>query len=484
MMTKPGFSIHTTDILVVDDTIASLRVLTEILSKAGYKTRPVEDPEFALAAALAQPPNLILMDIRMPKISGFQLCRRLKGDTRTRDVPIIFVSALEDTEDRVHGFEAGGVDFISKPYQESEVLERVRTHLQLRYTQLHLEEMVKERTNQLENLLEERSRALDSAQEQIRLMFENSPLGIALSSISGQFLTVNTAMLNMLGVSEAELMQKKVIDFYSNPADRELIMAELREAGSVKNFGVNLVRYDGSPFFGNMNMSQMNLDDREVLLVIVDDVTNQLAAEQTVATQEERERLARELHDAVTQTLFSASVMAQAAPRMFDKNPELARQNLDQLEQLIKGALAEMRTLLLELRPDHFAEKSLPEIFELLAESTRARTQAQVSVAVDINCVLPQEVAVTLYRIAQESLNNVGKHALASQVNIDLTCKPEITTMHISDNGCGFDITKIPAGHMGVGIMRDRAETIGAEFEIQSEIGQGTEVSVSWSKLS
>ena len=103
------------DILVVDDTIASLRLLTEILSREGYQVRPADGPQVALESALAHPPSLILLDVRMPEMDGFEVCRRLKQNERTRDVPIIFVSALQDVEDRVQGFEVGGVDFISKP---------------------------------------------------------------------------------------------------------------------------------------------------------------------------------------------------------------------------------------------------------------------------------------------------------------------------------------------------------------------------------
>jgi PleD family two-component response regulator len=149
MAAKQDLLTKAADILVVDDEIASLRLLSEILTKEGYKTRPVEDPQMALEAALAQPPSLLLLDVKMPDMSGYEVCRLLKQDERTRDIPIIFVSALQELGDRIHGFEVGGVDFISKPIQELEVLARVKTHLQLRDTQLHLEQLVAERTAEL-----------------------------------------------------------------------------------------------------------------------------------------------------------------------------------------------------------------------------------------------------------------------------------------------------------------------------------------------
>jgi len=151
--------IHSGDIIIVDDEITNLQLLTQILSAEGYRVRPTERPKLAIDAALEQPSSLILLDVRMPEMDGLEVCERLKQDKRTRDIPIIFVSALQDVEDKIRGFEAGGVDFISKPYQESEVLARVRTHLSLHNIQLHLEELVAERTAELEAEIAERKLA-------------------------------------------------------------------------------------------------------------------------------------------------------------------------------------------------------------------------------------------------------------------------------------------------------------------------------------
>jgi PAS domain S-box-containing protein len=131
----------------------------------GYQTvRSIKRPQSAIESALAQPPNLILLDVRMPEMDGFEVCRRLKQADRTRDIPVIFVSALKDLQDRVRGFEAGGVDFISKPFQEPEVLARVRTHLTLRNMQLHLEDLVTKRTAKLAEI----NKSFEEAQQMSR----------------------------------------------------------------------------------------------------------------------------------------------------------------------------------------------------------------------------------------------------------------------------------------------------------------------------
>jgi DNA-binding response OmpR family regulator len=142
------------DILIVDDEIPNLKLLTGLLEREGYAVRPAELPQMAVDSALAKPPLLILMDVKMPKMSGFEVCRLLKQDERTRDIPIIFISSLHDAEDRVLGFDAGGVDFISKPFQEQEVLARVKTHTHLRSLQLDLERLVDERTSELAEIRE------------------------------------------------------------------------------------------------------------------------------------------------------------------------------------------------------------------------------------------------------------------------------------------------------------------------------------------
>ncbi len=127
------------DILIVDDKPANLRLLSQMLVENGYQVRPAPDGSVALAAAQAQPPDLILLDIRMPEMDGYQVCKHLKADPSTRDIPIIFISALDETRDKVKAFAIGGVDYVTKPLQFQEVLARVKTHLALRRLQTDLQ---------------------------------------------------------------------------------------------------------------------------------------------------------------------------------------------------------------------------------------------------------------------------------------------------------------------------------------------------------
>jgi sigma-B regulation protein RsbU (phosphoserine phosphatase) len=126
------------EILIVDDNPANLRLLSQMLSERGYKIRAVKGGERALASIKATPPELILLDIRMGEMDGYQVCKQLKTNAKTADIPVIFISALQEISDKVKGFNVGGVDYITKPFQFEEVLARVETHLTLRRIQKEL----------------------------------------------------------------------------------------------------------------------------------------------------------------------------------------------------------------------------------------------------------------------------------------------------------------------------------------------------------
>ena len=211
---------------------------------------------------------------------------------------------------------------------------------------------------------------------------------------------------------------------------------------------------------------------------------------QQAAALEERSRLARDLHDAVTQTLFSASLIGEVVPTVWQSDEKEGRQLLQELRHLTRGALAEMRTLLLELRPAALAEASMEELLHQLCEASAGRSGVAIRANVEGEWDLPQEVHVALYRVAQEALNNVVKHARASQAEVTLRCTPpsdaviadsaSSVELVVSDDGCGFDPGSIPPDRLGLGIIRERTEAIGAALRIETQPGMGTKVAVLW----
>jgi len=201
---------------------------------------------------------------------------------------------------------------------------------------------------------------------------------------------------------------------------------------------------------------------------------------QRQATLEERQRLARDLHDVVSQTLFSASVIAETLPRLWERNPDQVRLGLGELHRLTRGALAEMRALLLELRPEALAQTNLADLLRQLASALAGRTDLDLSVQAEPKPALPVEVRLGLYRMAQEALNNVVKHARASKVEIALTALAGGVRLSIRDDGQGFDPAVVPPGRLGLGILGERAEAIGATLAVTSAPGTGTEIVITW----
>jgi PAS domain S-box-containing protein len=214
------------DILIVDDETANLKLLKELLSREGYQVRPADRPQLAINSALAQPPKLILLDVKMPEMDGFEVCKRLKQDKRTRDVPVIFISALQEAEDKVRGFEVGGVDFITKPFQEQEVLARVRTHMELRNMQLNLAELVDKRTDELAR-----------SEAKYRGLVVNSLVGVFTTTIDGRFTFVNDAMARMFDFDTPEQMiARGSLESWSDQKNLKRMLAELQQHGMVTNF--------------------------------------------------------------------------------------------------------------------------------------------------------------------------------------------------------------------------------------------------------
>jgi nitrate/nitrite-specific signal transduction histidine kinase len=199
---------------------------------------------------------------------------------------------------------------------------------------------------------------------------------------------------------------------------------------------------------------------------------------QFAATVEERQRLARELHDAVTQTLFSSSLIADVLPRLWERNQEEGRRRLEELRQLTRGALAEMRTLLLELRPAALVEVELGDLLRQLSEAFTGRSRIPIQLEIDGGIQIPPDVKVGLYRIAQEALNNIFKHASASKVILSLRSQPDGPELSIEDDGRGFDMSVVSSDHLGLKIMNERSKEIGVELTVDSQPGAGTKVIV------
>jgi PAS domain S-box-containing protein len=280
MPTNHDSNIDMADILIVDDESANLQLLSELLGRAGYQVRPANNPQLAIDSALGQPPKLILLDVRMPEMDGFEVCRRLKQDERTRDIPIIFISALQDVQDKVRGFEAGGVDFISKPFQEQEVLARIRTHLNLRNMQLHLEQ----RTAELRKL----SQAT-----------ENSPASVVVTDKNGTIEYVNPRFSEVTGYSAEEAIGQnpRVLKSGDLPESYYKELWDTILSGKVWRGEFKNKRKTGEKFWESASISPIMDEKGEIthFVAVKQDISERKRTEATLRSALEISRLADDL---------------------------------------------------------------------------------------------------------------------------------------------------------------------------------------------
>jgi signal transduction histidine kinase len=203
---------------------------------------------------------------------------------------------------------------------------------------------------------------------------------------------------------------------------------------------------------------------------------------QALAVLEERQSLARNLHDAVNQSLFSAGLLAEVLPRLWERDQQEARRALEDLRRLTRGAQSEMRVLMAELRPTILTDAKLADLLLLLGSALSGRTNLPVVVTATGEFSLPAEVQVAFYRVCQEALNNIAKHARASQVKINLKQEENVIELRIHDDGRGFDMEQTFSGHYGLSMMRERAEAVRALLTVTSQPGHGTELAIRWTK--
>ena len=370
--------------------------------------------------------------------------------------------------------------------------------------------------NEYKQLLED----LQKSQARFQAVFENAAVGIALMGLDRRPLAFNPVTERMIGYSAEELKDVDPREL-AIPEDRSVDGDQFQELITGKrNSYVMERRYqrkNSEIFWARINYSLVRDPNGkpDYLIGMIEDIDDQKRASERLAAQSaehrrileqriaerteelnianellqqkvtqeavaaERTRLARDLHDAVTQTLFSATLIADVLPDIWRMNIEEGLRRLEELRQLTRGALAEMRTLLVELRPNALVEVPLQTLLRQLSEAFIGRARLDIQFSSEGERVLPPDVQVALYRTAQEALNNVVKHGKASQAAVLLRLDEQVR-LSITDNGTGFNPASVTPDHLGLRIMRERAEAIRAKFSLYSEPGEGTQITVTW----
>ncbi len=370
-------------ILIVDDNPTNLGVVADYLEEYGFEIMAARDGQDALEKVQRAQPDLILLDVVMPGIDGFETCRRLKADEQTQDLPVIFMTALVEADSKVKGFEVGAVDYVTKPVQQKELLARIITHLRLRKL----------------------TRSLQQKNEQL-------------------------------------------------------------EARS---------RVEKARLFEAVNQQ------REQLQI--------LARRLTEVQEAERQRLARELHDEMGQTLTAIRINLAASLKDLPPHcPPTVRERLLEAESLADHTLEQIRELSLNLRPSMLDDLGL--IPTLRWYVGRYTNRTDIKTELDLAGFpdrLPSELEIMLYRIIQEALTNAARHAQASLVRLHMWQEAAHLNISIEDNGHGFDLEEVTnrtLARRGAGLLgiQERVTILGGSLDIQTRPGGGThlQIEVPW----
>jgi PAS domain S-box-containing protein len=256
------------DILAIDDTPENLQLLSQLLTERNYKVRSVTKGTTALRAAQAAPPDLILLDINMPGMGGYEVCEQLKANDRTRQIPIIFISALGETLDKVRAFQVGGVDFVTKPFQVEEVMARIETHLQL----CALRRQLQAQNERLQQEIRDRK----VAQETFTKVFRSSPSPIAVTTLEGvRFLEANPSFLRLIGYDRHEVVGHRIdelnlgVDFLQYQAG----LNNLEQKGVLHNLEVDLQTKSGETRTLLVSVEAIELQGYRCALSTANDIT-------------------------------------------------------------------------------------------------------------------------------------------------------------------------------------------------------------------
>lgn len=475
-------------ILIVDDTPTNIQVLAEAL-RTDYRVMVAGSGKAAFEViSKAGAPDIILLDVVMPEMDGYAVLARLRETPVLRDIPVIFLTALNDASDEEHGLELGAADYLTKPIKPRVVLARVRTQLEAKQAR----DGLKNQNTLLEAEVKRRTAELLEVQSQLRATLDAIPDLLFELGLDGRYHDYHSHRTDLLAAPAAVLLGKKVTDALP-PAAADVVMSALHEAdekgrSSGKQFELQLPQ--GNLWF-ELSVSRKSgyaaHDPR--FIVMSRDITERKTAErqlrdltahlQTVR-DEEKTSIAREIHDVLGCTLSALKVETYC---LKDKLPEseateFSIGHIGEISHLIEEAANIIRNIITGLHPPILDDLGLHAALEWQAGQFQKRTGIQCRV----NCIgdrgnLDKLHSITLFRICQESLTNVMRHSGASHVDIEYHHSEEEVVISIIDDGCGLSKNSSDKqGSFGMLGMRGRVEQLGGTISFDTTYGGGLSV--------
>jgi PAS domain S-box-containing protein len=443
-------------ILIVDDEPAGRETLAALLVTQGYQLAFAANGIEALQQAAAIQPDLILLDVMMPQLDGFEVCRRIRADAVLAEVPIILLTALDDRTARLRGIESGADDFVSKPFDRIELRARVQTIMRL---------------NRYRRLLIERAK--------LARVIEFAPDGLLIIDQAGLIVLANPAIVQMLDArSPAELLGQHITSILS-PDQRDPCRASLARvlAGSGAVRVESTLASPSRPYVPiEMHIGYLSWNDQPAVQIIARDITERRQAE---LLEEERRLIAYELHDGLAQMVISTHQHLQAFAARHRPRAQPTRTELDRVLDLARRSVTEIRRVIAGLRPTALDDFGLATALQMHVAALQADGW-QINYYDSLGARrLPPTIETVLYRVVQEALTNVRKHAQTTRVTVLLACDEQRLRLEVQDWGCGFEPAHVLA-HVGLGEriglrgMRERVALLGGHWSVQSSPGNGT----------
>jgi PAS domain S-box-containing protein len=462
-------------VLVVDDTPEILSLIHTLLRDT-YQVKSANNGKKGLQIAHSNPqPDLILLDIMMPGMDGYEVCIQLKEDPKTRDIPVIFLTAKSEIENEERGFSLGAVDYVTKPIGPSVLLARVKTQIAAHAQRRSLEGMFKD-------------------------VIEFAPVIFLIADEGLGIVQTNAQAEQHFGYSRQEItgmnlktLLPQCLNFMQTTASQ--LNSQPGEAKIDANPELTCLRIDGTSFPGSATFSRLDtlhgLLHTVVLVNVTDkkqtlkrlgetqDSLRELAAINESARENERKSIAREVHDELGQVMTALRMRLSLMPMQFGTQIPGLTESVESMKGLVDRAIKGVRNIATVLRPEALNLGLIPALEWLRDEFLRHNTVRCVLEYRGLTDPIDEMRAMLIYRIVQESLTNISRYAKATEIKILVNFSHSGIDVSIMDDGCGFDpgevMIKKTFGLLG---MRERALTLGGDLMILSRPGRGTTIAV------
>ncbi len=459
-------------ILHVDDTDAQRYAISRVLRHAGFEVLEARTGRQALEC-VARLPDLVILDVNLPDISGYAVCKQIKANEATSRIPVLHLSAtMVSTDARVAGLDGGADGYLVQPVEPDELIATIRALLRVRKAE----------------------ESLWKSEQQYRLFFETNPLACWVFSTSDlKILAVNEAAVKQYGYSREEFMSLTFRDISPQEwaARAGSDVPQFRSASVLQHR-----KKDGELIDVEEVWAPLHLSGSDARLAIVQDVSEKLKQEETRrqeelrrlllervlrAQEEERQRIARELHDEAGQLMTTLLVGLRAVSDA--RQLKDAKSQAKALRKIASKAVAEVGRLARGLHSSVLDELGLKDAVHRFTHDYSAvhRVRVDLDFGETPFSRLDDSSQIGLYRIIQEALTNVARHSQAETVSVVFDWHDPLLRLMIRDDGAGFRSRNVgdrPSKHLGIEGMRQRASMLGGTFDITSEPNKGTLIEV------